>query len=43
MSLNPQDEEIILTLLRTYPGIYEIVTAINIPLVAKNQVLKKRR
>ncbi|OJX52263.1 MAG: recombinase RecQ [Flavobacterium sp. 38-13] len=41
MSLNPQDEEIILTLLRTYPGIYEIVTAINIPLVAKKSGAKE--
>ena len=45
MSLNPQDEEIILAMLRTYPGIYEIITAINISLIAKksksaeNQVL----
>lgn len=45
MSLNPQDEEIILVMLRTYPGIYEIITAINISLIAKksksaeNQVL----
>ncbi|MFC6096765.1 ATP-dependent DNA helicase RecQ [Flavobacterium qiangtangense] len=35
MSLNPQDEEIILAMLRTYPGIYEIITAINISLIAK--------
>lgn len=34
-SLNPQDEEIILAMLRTYPGIYEVVTPINIPLIAK--------
>lgn len=34
-SLNPNDEEIILTILRTYPGIYEIQTAFNLPLIAK--------
>jgi ATP-dependent DNA helicase RecQ len=34
-SLNPNDEEIILTILRTYPGIYEIPTAFNIQLIAK--------
>nr|WP_309760685.1 ATP-dependent DNA helicase RecQ [Flavobacterium sp.] len=35
MSLNPNDEEIILAILRTYPGIYEMQTAFNLPLVAK--------
>jgi ATP-dependent DNA helicase RecQ len=35
MSLNPQDEEIILTLLRTYPGIYEMKVAFNSQLIAK--------
>ncbi|MBK0371180.1 RecQ family ATP-dependent DNA helicase [Flavobacterium agrisoli] len=35
ISLNPNDEEIILTILRTYPGIYEIKTAINTALIAK--------
>lgn len=45
MSLNPQDEEIILAILRTYPGIYETLTAFNLQLIAKksnsaeNQVL----
>ncbi len=34
-SLNPNDEEIILTILRSYPGIYEILTPINISLIAK--------
>lgn len=34
-SLNPNDEEIILTILRTYPGVYEMQTAFNLPLVAK--------
>lgn len=35
MSLHPQDEEIILTILRTYPGIYELQTALNPTLIAK--------
>ena len=34
-SLNPNDEEIILAILRTYPGIYEMQTAFNLPLIAK--------
>ena len=35
MSLNTNDEEIILTILRTYPGIYEMQTAFNPQLIAK--------
>jgi ATP-dependent DNA helicase RecQ len=35
MSLNPQDEEIILTILRTYPGIYDSQIAFNLQLIAK--------
>lgn len=35
ISLNPNDEEIILTILRTYPGIYELQTNFNIQLIAK--------
>ncbi|WP_284651326.1 RecQ family ATP-dependent DNA helicase [Flavobacterium terrisoli] len=35
MSLNPNDEEIILTMLRTYPGIYDMQTAFNLQLIAK--------
>jgi ATP-dependent DNA helicase RecQ len=35
ISLNPNDEEIILTILRTYPGIYDIQTAFNSTLIAK--------
>jgi ATP-dependent DNA helicase RecQ len=35
MSLNTNDEEIILTILRTYPGIYEIQTLINLQVIAK--------
>src|SRR6478736_4191488 len=34
-SLNPNDEEIILAILRTYSGIYEIPAALNISLIAK--------
>lgn len=45
VSLNPQDEEVILTILRTYPGIHETLTAFNLQLIAKksnsteNQIL----
>ncbi|MES2748107.1 MAG: ATP-dependent DNA helicase RecQ [Bacteroidota bacterium] len=35
MSLNSADEEIILAILRTYPGIYDMPTAFNLPLIAK--------
>ena len=35
MSLNPIDEPVVLSLLRTYPGIYEAQTAINLSLIAK--------
>ena len=35
MSLNQNDEEIILAILRTYPGIYEMQTAFNLQLIAK--------
>lgn len=35
MSLNPADEEMVLAILRTYPGIYENKTAISLPLIAK--------
>lgn len=35
MSLNPNDEEIILAILRTYPGIYDMHTAFNSQLIAK--------
>lgn len=34
-SLNPNDEEIILTILRTYPGVYEMQTAFNLPMIVK--------
>lgn len=35
ISLNPNDEEIILAILRTYPGIYEMKVAFNLSLIAK--------
>jgi ATP-dependent DNA helicase RecQ len=35
MSLNPNDEEIILAILRTYPGIHEMKTPLNLSLIAK--------
>jgi ATP-dependent DNA helicase RecQ len=34
-SLNPADEEIVLAILRNYPGVFEIETAINTNLIAK--------
>ncbi len=33
VSLNPNDEEIILTILRNYPGIYDMQTAFNLQLI----------
>jgi ATP-dependent DNA helicase RecQ len=44
MSLNRNDEEIILSILRTYTGIYDMQTAFNLPIAKKskhteNQVL----
>ncbi|QBN20024.1 RecQ family ATP-dependent DNA helicase [Flavobacterium nackdongense] len=38
MSLNPTEEPVILALLRTYPGIYESQTAINLSLMAKKSI-----
>jgi ATP-dependent DNA helicase RecQ len=35
MSLNPKDEEVILSILRTYVGIYENAVALNLTLIAK--------
>jgi ATP-dependent DNA helicase RecQ len=35
ISLNPQDEEVLLTVLRTNPGVYESQSVINISLIAK--------
>jgi ATP-dependent DNA helicase RecQ len=35
ISLNPNEEAIILAILRTYPGIYEIQTAFNLQLISK--------
>lgn len=35
MSLNPSDEAIILALLRTYPGIHDVPSVLNVPLLAK--------
>lgn len=35
MSLNSNDEEIMLTILRTYPGVYDLQTAFNPTLIAK--------
>jgi len=50
ISLNPNDEEIMLAILRTYPGIYDMATVFNLSLIARksnhseeqvNQVLQK--
>jgi ATP-dependent DNA helicase RecQ len=35
MSLNPNDEPVVLSILRTYPGIYESQTAINLSFISK--------
>lgn len=35
MSLNPNDEEIILAILRTYPGVHEVKANLNLGLIAK--------
>lgn len=35
MSLNQADEEVMLTILRTYPGVYDMMTAFNLTLIAK--------
>ena len=41
ISLNPNDEEIILAILRTYPGIYEMQTPFNLSLIAKKASVKE--
>lgn len=43
MSLNPNDEEIMLTILRTYPGIYDMQTAFNLTLIAKKSNSDERK
>jgi ATP-dependent DNA helicase RecQ len=35
ISLNPSEEEVILTILRTYPGIYDMAIPFNLALIAK--------
>lgn len=35
MSLNPREEEVIVTILRTYPGIYDMAIPFNLSLIAK--------
>lgn len=35
ISLNPNDEEIILAILRTYPGVYDVKANLNMSLIAK--------
>lgn len=41
MSLNPTDEPILLALLRSYPGIYEIPSTVNSSLIAKKSGAKE--
>ena len=41
ISINSNDEEIILAILRTYPGIYEMQTAFNLQLIAKKSNQKE--
>jgi ATP-dependent DNA helicase RecQ len=41
MSLNPHHEEAIVTILRTYPGIYEIPAALNLALITKKAQIKQ--
>jgi ATP-dependent DNA helicase RecQ len=43
MSLNPQDEEVILTILRTNPGVYETQSTINSALIAKKTNLEEKK
>jgi ATP-dependent DNA helicase RecQ len=43
MSLNTYDEEIILTILRTYPGIYDMLTAFNLSLIAKKSNSEEKK
>ena len=43
MSLNPQDEEIILSILRTYVGVYENAVALNLTLIAKKNRLDENK
>lgn len=43
ISLNQNDEEIILAILRTYPGIYDMQTAFNLPLIAKKSNAKENQ
>jgi ATP-dependent DNA helicase RecQ len=43
MSLNPQDEEVILTILRTNPGVYEAQSVINVSLIAKKSNVEENK
>lgn len=43
MSLNPQDEEVILNILRTNPGVYEAQSSINSSLIAKKSNLEENK
>lgn len=41
--LNPDDEELVLALVRTYPGIYEQKTAVNASLIAKKVAISEEQ
>ncbi|WP_125722601.1 RecQ family ATP-dependent DNA helicase [Flavobacterium ustbae] len=43
MSLNPNDEEILLAILRTYPGIYDVKANLNLALLAKKSNHKEEQ
>lgn len=43
MSLNTQEEPILLSILRTYPGIYETQTAVNLSLIAKKSSIDEAK
>ncbi len=43
ISLNPGDEEILLTILRTYPGVYDMPTAVNLTLISKKSNTDERK
>ncbi len=43
ISLNPMDEEIILAFLRTYSGIYDMPTAVNLSLIARKSQVEESK
>lgn len=43
ISLNPDDEEVITTILRSYPGIFEVITSVNTVFVAKSTKVSEEK